>query len=390
MLGDHNQTLSRRGPQARLDSIAKTVSRSDAHRAGRAARFRQQRHAVSLLKGTGIGRVGTCRWAVISKAAGVDVALTTYGDGSERAHYQGLQTCGSVWLCPCCSARISETRRGELNALLAWARAQGHEVVMMTLTTRHGAQDALGPLLGALKAAKQAFHRHRAWVRLKGEIIGSVTATEVTGGGRHGWHPHLHVLLVIRSGVTVDPAALQAAWLASLRGAGLSGTGAAFGWQDASVAGDYIAKWGAAEELALSGEKRGRAGGGRSPAQLLGASCDGADRRAGALWREYAQAFHGRRQLVWSRGLKTLAGVGEVDDATVAEDAAQDGQTQELLANIVHGIWQDSHGLPGAKRRRGRILDAAEATGAAGVWVVIGAGGTDPPGPDPDPEVIEG
>ena len=390
MLDHAPDRACRDGRGAALDTTAKTVGRSDAHRAGRAARFRQQRHAVALLKGTGIGRVGTCRWAVVSKAAGVDVALTTYGDGSERAHYQGLQTCGSVWLCPCCSARISETRRGELNALLAWARSEGHQVFMGTFTARHGARDELAPLLDRMKIAKKRMHQHRAWRRIKIVMLGTVTATEVTGGGRNGWHPHFHVLFVVQAGAEIDPDELREAWLASLRGAGLSGAGAGFSWQDATAAGRYVGKWGAAEEVALGGEKKGRAGGGRSPSQLLAASSDEGDRRAGALWRDYAQAFHGRRQLVWSRGLKALAGVGEVDDATAAEDAAQDGQTQEKLTNITHGIWQDSHGLPGAKRRRGRILDAAEETRAAGVWAVIGAGGTDPPGPDPDPEVIEG
>ena len=262
MLDHAPDRACRDGRGAALDTTAKTVGRSDAHRAGRAARFRQQRHAVALLKGTGIGRVGTCRWAVVSRPP----ALTwrsTYGDGSERAHYQGLQTCGSVWLCPCCSARISETRRGELNALLAWARSEGHQVFMGTFTARHGARDELAPLLDRMKIAKKRLHQHRAWRRIKIVMLGTVTATEVTGGGRNGWHPHFHVLFVVQAGAEIDPDELREAWLASLRGAGLSGAGAGFSWQDATAAGRYVGN-GVRPKRSRSAARRraGRAAGG--------------------------------------------------------------------------------------------------------------------------------
>ena len=54
---------------------------------------------------------------------------------------------------------------------------------------------------------------------------------------------------------------LREPWLASLRAEGLDGSGAAFQVQGATAAGNYVGKWGAAEEeLALSGKKSGRAG----------------------------------------------------------------------------------------------------------------------------------
>lgn len=345
----------RAGPQASgaaaLDTTAKSV--------GRSARFRHQRHAAKLLQGK--GRVGLCRWSVISKSAGVDVVETSYEGDGRGTHFEGVQTCGSVWLCPCCGARISETRRQELNQLLTWARAQGYVVQMITLTARHGREDDLAELLDAMKEAKRSWGQHRAYRRIlnrrNANFIGSVTATECTGGGFHGWHPHFHMLVITAGHVDLNE--LREPWLSSLRAEGLDGTGSGWLVQDASAAGNYVAKWGAAEELSLKDAKKGR--GGRSPAQLLADSADG-DVRAGYLWREYAEAFHGRRQLVWSRGLKALAGIGEVDDKEAAQDQQQEGQQEVSRVNIPHGLWQ---GQVASRRvdRRGELLDRAEAVG---------------------------
>lgn len=360
------------------------TAKSVRHSGDRARRFRWQRHAAKLLGGQ--GRVGLCRWSVVSKQKGVDVVETLYAStGEVRAHFEGVQTCGSVWSCPCCGARISETRRGELNHLLAWARGQGLAVSMITLTARHGRDDDLAALLDSMKNAKQRWARHRSYAAIKPDIIGSVTATEVTGGGVHGWHPHFHVIVVTRHGVDLAP--LGAAWLASLRGAGLEGAGAAFQVQDASAAGAYVAKWGAAEEVTMGARKVGRSGGGRTPAQLLAASCDEGDELAGHLWRQFSDVFRGRRQLVWSRGLKGLAGVGEITDEDAARDERQDDQQEVSRGNIPHPSWCGnvaSHRVD----RRAALLGRAEAVGAAQA-AAEAQGEWDASAQDDEAEVIE-
>ena len=123
--------------------------------ARRTQKLNHQRTAAKLLPGS---RTANCLWAVASNAAGVDVIHNTAED---RARFSGLQTCGSVWSCPCCSGTVSETRRGELNALLAWARAEGLHPVMLTLTARHGADHALPALLNSMKEAKRRLANHR-------------------------------------------------------------------------------------------------------------------------------------------------------------------------------------------------------------------------------------
>jgi hypothetical protein len=43
----------------------------------------------------------------------------------DSAYYCGLETCGNVWLCPVCSAKIHHRRADELRAALASWEAAG-------------------------------------------------------------------------------------------------------------------------------------------------------------------------------------------------------------------------------------------------------------------------
>ena len=373
------------GAAAPLGSNTKSVDqrgRESWRKAQRLLDFSHQRTAARLLPDE---RVCGCRWAVISRQHGVEVALTTYEDGTTRAGYGGLQVCGSVWLCPCCGKRISEVRRGELNALLAWARSVGLVPVMLTLTARHRRGNDLGQQLAGMKKAKRLMRQRREWRAIKSSIVGTVTATEVTHGGA-GWHTHFHEIALIRAADETDAlrmfSGMAQVWRACLRGQGMDATLArGLTVQGGAAAGSYVGKWGAAEEVALGGQKQGR--GGRTPRQLLAAAHDG-DEDAGHLWRQFGRAFKGARQLVWSPGLKALAGVAQVDDGEAAEDAPE--PDRRTVAQIDHDAWRGGAGRIGARARRARILDAAETDGAAGVARVIAEGGADPmPAPDIGP-----
>jgi hypothetical protein len=377
--------FSQRAAEARKERRERAKA-TFARREGRAKRFKLQRTAARLLEGQ--GRVGLCRYSVVSKAAGVELVTSRYGaDGEARAHYEGTQTCGSVWLCPCCGARISETRRRELNALLSWARAEGLRPVMVTLTARHGVRDRLVDQLDAMKRAKQRLRQRREWRGLRDRVVGTVTATEVTHG-KAGWHTHFHEIVLVRADHEAEAVAalrpLGDVWRRCLEGVGLSGGRAAFDLQGAAAAGSYVAKWGAAEELALGDAKEGRMGG-RTPMQLL-ADAEAGDAQAARLWKEYAQAFHGRRQLVWSPGLKERAGVEEVDDATAATDEKQEEQEEVARANISYDAWTGR--VTRRKRdRRAELLDRAERIGPdAAVAELVAEGVPD----DEIEELIEG
>ena len=337
-----------------LGNNVKSVDHAATHERN-LSRFASKWAAANILKNHDAAlskRLSHCGYV----ARQFEVTLERKGD-TGKAGFDGLKTCASVWCCPCCSPRISARRKDDLDVLLSGARASGLAVVMLTLTARHDRQMKLAPFLDALKDAKRRFRQRREWRGLKPVFVGSVTATEVTHG-RNGWHPHFHEIAVL----DCPPAAslsliegLRAAWLACLHGVGLSGNEAAFQVQSAQAAGAYVAKFGAAEELALQGQKRGR-NGSRGPWQLLDDARDGCARSA-AIWREYALAFRGRRQLVWSPGLKARFNIGETSD----DEAAAEVDPAPPAAEVLRAWAGAGDRWRSARRRRVALVQAAEA-----------------------------
>lgn len=368
-------SVSSKAPsEGRLDTTAVFGSRPSREEQ-RAARFRQLKYAAPhVAQHTGLLRMWACRKNVKSLSDGVDVVTSRYGDNpQEHGHYEGVQTCGYVKYCPCCSRRISETRRAEMNLLMSWARAAGYTVQMMTLTARHGVDDPLLDLLTGIKGAKSAFHRHRKWrEKVVPHLVGMVTAFEITGGGRNGWHPHFHVIVITKKAVDLD--VFKEPWIASLRGKGLDGTGAGWRVQDASHAGNYVAKWGVGEEVTLTDRKKGRKGG-MTPFELLASACDDGDKRSLALWIEYLEATPKIQVLRWSNGLKAMVGVDDISDEDAATDEKQDAQIESGRAKIPHEYWRD---VVANRRedRRAALLDRAEEIGPeAAVAELIEQGG---------------
>lgn len=298
-------------------------------------------------------------------------SLVTVRAGAGGAAYKGLQTCGSTWHCPICSVKIARSRRDELNDLLAWARGRRLVPVLLTLTMSHNARMPLRAALDMLKGANARLHRSKPWMRLKGRLAGSVTASEVTYGEQNGWHPHLHVLLLVRAadeGMAVQAVEqARAAWGRALEAEGGYCGRAGYQVQGAAQAGRYIAKWGPAEEISLGRAKEGKAGG-RSPWQLLAQAVEG-DEAAARLWQEYAISFKGRRQLVWSRGLKKAAGICDQSDEDLA--AAEDLDQGEDLIMLERPAWRQVL----AADLRAALLDAAEAGGLESARRLLAAAG---------------
>src|SRR5580693_2124997 len=86
-------------------------------------------------------------------------------DGS--AYYCGLETCGSVWLCPVCSAKIHHRRAAELRDALTTWETQGHAASLITITVPHDLGDSLSKLLDAERDAWRHVTAGAAWQRLK-------------------------------------------------------------------------------------------------------------------------------------------------------------------------------------------------------------------------------
>ena len=121
----------------------------------------------------------------------------------KTASYGGLQTCGSVWVCPVCGAKVVERRRGEIQQAMAQHRACGGEVHLLTLTVPHTRFDALEGLLERQGKALQGFLRDRKVKEVFKEMgyIGQIRGYETTHGRKgtnNGWHPHFHFLQFVQ------------------------------------------------------------------------------------------------------------------------------------------------------------------------------------------------
>jgi hypothetical protein len=292
-------------------------------------------------------------------------------------------------MCPVCSAKVSERRAEDLTKGTRTWRERGGLLFLVTLTLKHSAADPLlipartdyipwAPgkhkkisakgLLGDLMQASYLLRTGGWWTRFQGRYGllkghgGTVRSLEVTDGA-HGWHPHLHVLFFVAPGADVAAfsSELRDRWLAVTAKVGRYASptwGVDVRSANEEIAA-YLAKfgkeqfWTVARELAKSSSKNAY-GSGRSMNELLEAFVVAGDRRAGARWREYARAFKGRNQHVYSPGLRGLLGLVEQEktDEQLAAEAVEDAV---VLAVLTVEQWRVVLG----NDARGELCDVA-------------------------------
>jgi len=325
------------------------VSPSERALAARVERYALQAAARALLPGEWVAQ---CHRAVVVGRNSVDVMRAAQ---TSRVYFANLFTCGSVWSCPVCRARITEQRRMELRE--AFHCGSAYHTTLVTVTLQHRHDDALRGLLGMLRTGWSQTKAGKGWqvIKQRHDLVGYVTALEVTHG-ENGWHPHLHVLMVGKRELPTSERELLRDVLVDRFGGyvhALGGYVSEYHGVEVSepgAASEYVAKWGIEEELTRGASK---CGAGRGPVQLLRDFLQG-DERAGGLYQEYAAALKGRRQLSWSRGLRALLGLGEeVTDGDAAAETVAEGDV--LLAAIPLAGWQ----VILAAGERGALLCAA-------------------------------
>lgn len=241
----------------------------------------------------------------------------------KKAHYAGLERCGSVWWCPLCASKIAERRRSELVKAVSVARASGLQVLMMTCTVPHGIGDDVNEINTKMLSAWRKMIDSRAGKNMKKllGIEGTIRAFEVTYG-QNGFHPHFHILIFAQPDFTVQSFqnGFYPLWLNACIKAGLPAPSERHGLRvdDGSKAERYVAKWGLEDEMTKSHLKTSRGEKGQTPWDFLRDVLNTGSERAEALFRVYANAFKGSRQLYWSNGLKAKLGVMDVSDEELA------------------------------------------------------------------------
>jgi hypothetical protein len=319
-------------------------------------------------------RIRACGYAIAPELGSVGVVL----DEDGKARFSGLIHCGSIWECPVCQMTIKAARAREI----AYA-VETHGVkrcAMLTLTIRHDFE--IGHDLKRVRAALaniwRRMTRGEPWRRFKDRVgvWHSIRALEVTYGGRHGWHPHLHVLFLLRREIPRNewdpqtnrwnpPGANGLQWLIDRWGDMVElELGAHARPSDAHGVeltpchkSDYIAKLGL--EISDPGTKQGRDKG-RTPLQIAHDFCTHGLRRDAAIWRDYCASMKGARFLTWSRGAKRDLGIRERTDLELATDE-QDGGTDRTVGTISSPAWCAI---------RGRVIDTAAGECSACYWLL--------------------
>jgi hypothetical protein len=249
-------------------------------------------------------------------------------------------SCGSVWLCPVCSSKISERRRTELSLAIERAHAQGWKVYLLTLTVPHGLGDDLKPMLNKLKKSWKRMREHRDGqkVQVAVGLQGHVRAFEVTDG-KNGFHPHFHALLFLDTDLTPKQveALYSPLWRRHCVAVGLPEPSEAHGCRvdDGQKAAQYVGKWGLPEEMTKSHLKESKKG--DSMWDLLRKWADNRDARAIVRFRLFYEAFKGERQLVWSKKVRQLLQLGE--ELTDEQLAQEQTESASVLAQLEDEQW---------------------------------------------------
>jgi hypothetical protein len=326
--------------------------------------------------------------------AGVGVRVTTDAAG-RHAGFSNLVSCGSVWACPVCSARIAGVRQNDIQAAMLAHYNAGGRVGFGTVTMQHHKGQTLEQAWEAAAAGWNAARSGRSWhlagddygvERMEVETTGPrprnlverkkidvIRLTEVTHG-KNGWHVHFHFLLFL--GATVDNGrrrlddndvqvivkGMFGRWQSALRKKGFDAIGEKVydvakkefvipGWNAQLVpAGntkiaDYFTKstYGAAAMEMTRGDMKDAKRGNRTPFGILrGLVRDLGERTPAdaaadeALWSEWERVSKGRRQIVWSNGLRSRLGL---DVELTDEEIVDQDEGGENVATITADMW---------------------------------------------------
>lgn len=264
-----------------------------------------------------------CGEAIITPSKQVSLL---YNEEHQVAHYGGLATCGSVWACPHCSTKIQLRRRGEVAELIERVYSAGYKVSMLTFTHPHNRDFSLSDNIEVFNSALRKMKQQR-WYRkhIKDNAdlgyIGDITCREVTWGQENGWHWHAHRLLIAKDPkiLTKYKESLQKMWVACYALA-CAEYGREFTAEnkkymlerglvilEKAQSSEYLTKigngkWGAEKEMVGVTTKKGKVGR-YTPFDLVGKRDD--------KFIEYIKATKGKRQLLYSKGLRALFGLGE-------------------------------------------------------------------------------
>lgn len=312
------------------------------------------------------------------------------------AGYSGLATCGSVWSCPVCSAKILVRRAFEIGAVLGEAQAQGYKLAFGTLTMRHRRGQSLDHLWGAARKAWTRAISGKAWkgAQKRAGIVGWVRVWEVTTGP-NGWHVHVHFVLILDesadSGTVEDVCSgMFGRWSSGLQAVGLEAPlrkGQEWhlvGGESGGIA-EYLAKItdgtiagpdALGLELTHVSSGRARSDLRTQPVWSILADLDETgETSAWRRWGEWEKGSKGKRQVGWMAGTRKRFGLVEPEMTDLELALVEVGTEDDGLVFFEAAGWAV---LVHHWRRLTQLLDAAEVAGLQGVRELLDGWGDVP------------
>jgi hypothetical protein len=355
---------------------------------------------------TNVERCHDCGWETLG--SGVEFRKTAEG----VVGLAGLVSCGRIWLCPVCNAKVMAKRAIEIGLALAWASTKDMHVIWGSLTVRHHASSDLRALISLQRRAWEGLVLSKNWRRKSATLtvshvcdevcpldctrqrdvidsmsagrVGYIRASEITIGV-NGWHPHFHPMIIWRG--TKESAQAFADWTTARwveEVKILGGDANLDGGQQLRVLSSaesfdalsgYVTKQtydGTALALEMvwsqgKGARPGKRVASTVPHWALLHDIDNGEYSAVVRWEELETAVIGHRMISWSRGLRSFAALGsETSDENIV--AAELGTSEDSVCFLTTDGWQKLRDLPTVL---GLMLSTLETDGWAGLRVLL-------------------
>ncbi len=266
-------------------------------------------------------------------------------------HYvSSLLRCGSIWACPVCAPAVRWRREQGLASAIRRLQAERDvSVRLATLTVPHAVGDQLADLLSGLARAWHRLCSGRSWMDGQAQhgIVGWLRSVDITVSPRSGWHPHLHVLVVLDAGrPTRDEELAQwlgERWRPACVAAGLRAPSRRRGVDVRDVGGSsagYVL--GIVTETVRSDLKAGR-NGSFAPLQLLDLAGTPSEAWARGRFRAYERAVHGRHAMASSLSLRpwlTALPVADGSDEDCPDPVSGTHEGDAVVALLSPGQWR--------------------------------------------------
>ncbi len=260
----------------------------------------------------------------LKKCRSVPYGRVTLSLAGNRVIQCGLTTCGSVWACPVCSAKILTHRKYEVDeAITAWAN-QGGYFILETLTLCHRLGDTVAKQREALRIGWEAItHGSFSENHKNAGQVGYLKVTEVTYG-KNGFHVHFHVLRFMKGSLSK---VAQDKWMTKIFKRWQKSIAAA-GFKEPLETGHHYERVYNHERLngyftkGFDNPRKDNSAKKSSPVwDVLTEAIAKPKSTHTFIWRTWESQSKGMRQMTWSRNLRQGLGLAkELEDEEINEE----------------------------------------------------------------------